>query len=477
MRIQRICSVLAVVAACTAAAQESPVLSLEECLAIALSDNPTVKVADMEVTRTDYSRRETLGRLFPSIDFSAAYQRTLRKQVAYMNMDAFAGMGGGSNDSETPTSPASASAASAPSRDTGIKMGLDNMYNVGLQASLPIVAPQLWQSIKISDLQIVNALEQARASRLDLINQVKNAYYGLQLAEDSRRVVQASYDMAQLTHTTYQKRFELGDASEFDVLRTSVALGNIEPQLIQCDIAVRRARLGLAVLMGLDAEFEFDVTGTLADYPESMYTDADALTVDLSSNTSLAQNAINTQTLERTVALNKAAWYPTLALTGNMNWISSSNGSPLKNFRWNPYSVVGVAVSMPIFQGGQRHYKIRQAELQLEEMAYVRENLTSALSAQASVAIDNIRLNIKQIASSARSVSQAERAHSIQQQSFDIGASSYIDLRDSELALTQARLGYYQAIYNYLVAQSDLQLLLGNAPIDQYTVSSETQKQ
>lgn len=53
--------------------------------------------------------------------------------------------------------------------------------------------------------------------------------------------------------------------------------------------------------------------------------------------------------------------------------------------------------------------------------------------------------------------------------SFDIGAASYLDLRDSELALTRSRLAYYQAIYNYLVAQSDLELLLGNADLTRYS--------
>ena len=102
-------------------------------------------------------------------------------------------------------------------------------------------------------------------------------------------------------------------------------------------------------------------------------------------------------------------------------------------------------------------------------MRWQRENLERTVDMQVKVAIDNIKMNVKQIASCAESVGQAERAHSIQEQSFDIGATSYLNLRDSELALTQARLAYNQAIYNYLVAHSNLELLLGNAPIEKYT--------
>ncbi|MDE6654715.1 MAG: TolC family protein, partial [Muribaculaceae bacterium] len=69
--------------------------------------------------------------------------------------------------------------------------------------------------------------------------------------------------------------------------------------------------------------------------------------------------------------------------------------------------------------------------------------------------------------SCSQNVAQAERAHKIMEESFAIGATSYLNLRDSELALTRSRLTYYQAIYNYLIARSALELLLGNAEISE----------
>lgn len=327
----------------------------------------------------------------------------------------------------------------------------------------------MWASLKLSDVQIAQAAEQARASRLDLVNQVKNAYFALLLAHDSQRVVKESYDMAAFTHEAYVKRREVGDASEYEVLRTSVAMKNIEPEMIQAEIAIRRAHLQLAILMGLDVDVPFTVDGTLSDYEHDKFSQVMNLQADLTNNTSLAQNALQTQALRRTLSVQKASWWPTLALAGNYNWNSSSNGSPFKNFRWTSYSMVGLSLSVPLFQGGQRWNRIKQAQIQLDEMTYTRENLIRNLNSQATIAIDNIRLNVKQIASSQSSVEEAEKAHDIQQKSFEIGATTYLDLRDSELSLTKARLAYFQAIYNYLVANSDLELLLGNAPLESYS--------
>lgn len=462
MYYKNILAGIALMAFPTFAGAENVQLSLEECLRIALSDNPTVKVADMEVQRLDYSKKEVIGQLLPTIDFGANYNRTLEKQTMYMSMD-FGSMGGGAGSGDDEGGEAKSRARSG---DGGIKVGLDNSWSVGFQASLPLIAPQIWKSVAVSDTQILRSLEAARQSRQALIDQVKSAYYGLLLAQDSRIVIQESYDMARLTHETYVKQAAAGAASDYDVLRTSVAMKNIEPEIIQADIAIKQARLQLLVLMGVDSAFEFEAATKLSDYEKTMYDEVFALEADYSNNADLKLLDIDTKLLEQQVAMKKLAFVPTLALTANYNWTSMNNGSPLKNFRWSPYSMVGLTLSVPIFHGGSRLNSLKAASIQAKEMSWQRANLERSISMQVNIAIDNIKLNVKQIASSAESVTEADRAHTIMEKSFEIGAASYLDLRDSELSLTRARLAYYQAIYNYLIAGSKLELLLGNAPLE-----------
>ena len=450
-------------ASAQSAAPDSVTLSLDDCLRIALSESPTIKVADLDVTRVDYSKKEVLGQLLPTLSFDASYNRMLAKQVAYMNMDAFSSFTSGSDDEDT-----TSSADDSSSGSSGIKMGLDNSYQLGFNASVPLIAPQLWQSLKLSDAQIAQSVEQARASRLDLINQVKNAYYALLLAKDSRRVIQESYDMAALTYDIYSKNYSAGAASEYDVLRTSVAMKNVEPELLQADISIKQARLQLLILMGVSVDSPFNFAGELSDYEKTMYSDVMALGTDYTNNSSLVLQRLQTNTLERTLKVQKMSLLPTLALAANYNWTSSSNGNPLKNFRWNPYSYIALSLSVPLFQGGQRGARIKQAEVQLFQADLQRDNLERSVNMQVTLAKDNVLLNVKQIASCSESVTQAERAYDIMSKSFNIGAASYLDLRDAELALTQSRLTRFQAIYNYLIAGAQLELLLGNAvPVEQ----------
>lgn len=409
-------------------------LSREECVRIALQESPIVKVADLEVKRMDYSKKETLASLFPSIDFSGAYQRSIELQTISMNM------GGQSQQ---------------------FKMGTDNVWNFGFSAQMPLVNATLWKAISISDSQIVASLESARASRLDLVNNINKAYYSALLALASRDVIRQNYELAAFTHDLFTKRFEQGTASEYDVLRTSVQMKNVEPELLQADISVRQCLLQLKVLMGLEPDVEVMPNCKLADLQREMYGYVIGDERNLSGNTTLRSLDINRSIAEKNVTLKKFAWIPTIGAAYNMNWNAMSNGNAMKNQIFNPYSTVAVQLNVPIFSGGGKYNALRQAKVQVKEIELQRENLVNSLNMQIDLALDNIRRESQQIASSEEGMKQAAKALEIMQKSFEIGAGSYLSLRDSEMANTSAHLAYLQSIYNFLVSTSELDTLLG----------------
>ena len=429
-------SAVLMAAAATAGAQNVLPLSLDQCIRIALNDNPTVKVDSMEIERVDYARKETLGQLFPQITATGQYTRNLAIQTIYMD----------AGDGET----------------RAIKMGRDNTYAAGFSASVPIVMPTLWRSIKLNDNQILQNLEKARATKLDLVNQVKNAYYALLLANDSKRVIEANHATAQNHAAIYQKQYELGTASEYDVLRANVAVTNLEPSILEAENTIKQLKLQLKLLMGMDVRQEIEPTETLEQYKSNMYGRYLATDTSLVKNTTLKTLDLQTDYLKKVVDVQRAAWIPTLSGSGNLMWNSMSMGNPLKNFQWTKSSAVGLTLSFPIFTGFQRINRIKQAQIQANEMRWQRENLERSLHVQVQSQMDNINKSIKQIESNEGGVRQAEKASDIMQQSFKIGAASFIQLRDTDDALMSARLSYYQAIYNYLVAESNLENVLGN---------------
>ena len=421
--------------------QAQLMLSLDECINIALNENPTIKVQEMEITRVDYSRKEVLGQLLPSVSLAGQYQRNLSLQTMYMDTEA---------------------------GTMAIKMGSDNTHAAGLNASIPLVVPQLWKSIKLNENQLLQNVEAARANKLSLVNQVEKAYYALLLAQDSKRVIEENHATAKLNADIYQKKFDLGAASEYDVLRANVAVTNLEPSILEAENSINALMLQLKVLMGMDVRTEIAPSQQLSDFKGQMY--ARALSNTLGSDTTLVGNTtlktldLQTDYLKKALDVQKMAWYPTLTGSASVMWHSMNNGSPFTGLRWSRASNVGLTLAFPIFQGGQRYYRQKQAEVAVEEMKWQRENLERSLHMQVETQNDAIAKSLKQIESNEGGVQMAQKANDIMQQSFKIGAASFIQLRDTEDALMAARLAYFQAIYNYLVAESDLEYVLGNTP-------------
>jgi len=415
------------------------VLSLDECIQIALNENPTIKVQEMEITRVDYSHKEAIGQLLPTISLAGQYTRNLALQTMYMD---------------------------TPNGSMAIKMGNDNTHAAGFQAQIPLVVPQLWKSIKLSENQILQNVEKARANKLSLVNQVEKAYYALLLAQDSKRVIEENHATAKLNAEIYQKKFDLGAASEYDVLRANVAVTNLEPSILEAENSINALLLQLKLLMGMDVRTEIAPKQQLSDFRGEMY--ARALSNTLGSDTTLANNTslksmdLQTDYLKKALDVQKMAWYPTLSGNASLMWHSMNNGSPFTGLRWSRASSVGLTLAFPIFQGGQRYFKQKQAQIALDEMKWQRENLERSLHMQVETQNNVISKNLKQIESNEAGVTMAEKANDIMQKSFKIGAASFIQLRDTEDALMAARLAYYQAIYNYLVAESDLEYVLGN---------------
>ncbi len=429
-------AVLIATAALVSQAQGAMTLSLDECIKIALNDNPTVKINEMELERVDYAKKEVLGQLFPEVTFSAQYTRNLALQTIYM---------------DTGTGQA-----------TAIKMGRDNTHSTGFSASVPIVVPTLWKSIKLSDNQILQNLETSRANKLSLVNQVKNAYYALLLAQDTKKVIERNHSTAKAHADIYQKQFELGTASEYDVLRANVAVTNLEPSILEAENSINQLKLQLKLLMGMDATIDIAAAQSLDEFKGVMYERSLNTDTSLVYNTSLKSLDLQTDYLKKVLDVQKASWYPTVTGSASYMWNSMSNGSPFKNFKWNSMSSVGLTLAFPIFQGGQRWHKQKQAEIAVREMTWQRQNLENSLHTQVQVQLDNLNKSLKQIESNDAGVKQATKASDIMNKSFKIGAASFIQLRDTDDALMNAQLSYYQAIYNYLVADSNLEYVLGN---------------
>ena len=166
--------------------------------------------------------------------------------------------------------------------------------------------------------------------------------------------------------------------------------------------------------------------------------------------------------LKKTLVMQKFDYLPTLSLTGLYQWSAMNNDFKFKNYRWNPYSMIGITLSVPIFSGGSKFYKVKQTKVSIDQLNLQRDDTKRNLQLAVKQYIDNMNTCIKKFDAAQKGVEQAERGYMISQKRYDTGAGTWLEMNDAELALTQARLNFNQSIYDYMVAKADLEKVLGN---------------
>ena len=404
-------------------------LTLDQALEIALSESNTIKIADMTVEKSGYAKKGSYAALYPNVNINGSYQRTLQKQVMVMDM-------GG--------------------QPMEINVGRDNNISTSASASMPLVNASLWESLKLSAMDVEMAVEQARSSKIAMVKQVKQAFYAVLLAQESYNVMSQVYENAQKNFEKTDQRYNVGKASEVERLRAQVTMLNAEPNVSSAENAVLLATWQLKAVMGIDLGTEMKVVGNLNDYTKMMLTPY-ASEEDLSGNSSLLQLDIQDRMLESTLRMQKRQYIPTLAASINYNYSAMGDDE----LRWFPSSTAALSLSIPVFDGLQKHYAIKQTKVTRNMLALQREDTERNLRIAIRNFNDQMALCVKNYEAANATVGIAQKSYDISEKMFEVGKATQVELNDAQVSLMQAQLTQAQAVYNFMVTKASLDELIG----------------
>lgn len=420
---------------------DSVELNLDKVLEIALSDNPDIQVANKTIEIKKYAKKESITGLFPTVSASASGTKNIELATMAMAMG-----------------------------DQVIKVKMGRPYNYSLTgtAALPLFAPQLWQSISLSEEQVQLAIEQARESKVNTIASVKNAYYQLLLARDSYEALMAGYRTAQRNAEDTKHKFELGSVSEYDKLTADVQLASLQPNVLAAQNGIKLAEMQLKVLMGVDVNEPMKFSGKLKDYEEGLFSDLMLLRSDtaLTDNSTLRQLDYNERILRMSEKINRLGYLPTLALAFQAGYSAMpSEFNPFKAPFYGSASV-NLSFSWTLFDGLQKYMKSKQNKFQLENLEIQKENVLRQLELAVTASLNNISTAAEQVVSNKENVYAAERAYNISEKRYSVGSGTMLELNSSESNLLSARLQYVQSIYDFLSNRANLEKTLGKVVTD-----------
>lgn len=439
--MKRLILILCLAAAGLLPARAQLRLTLPEAVELALSENPTLKVAELEVKRYDYVKRQTWGSLLPQVSVTGQ----LNHNFIVQQMSKGFSLG---NDPYTTLSGA-------------------------VDASLPLFAPQVYRMMKLNDTQMAAAVEAARGSRITLVAEVKKAFYNILLAEQSLEVLRESEATVQRTVDDTRLQHQNGLASEYDLLTAEVQLSNLRPSILQTENSIKVAKLLLKMYLSIPEEVAIEVAGELDAMRDRVLAGTDGLSTDISENSDLRTLELQEELLDRQLRAENASRLPTIGAFGNFTLSGNNMGSvkfDMENggmtsvkdgyFWQNPLSA-GIRVSVPIFAGLTRTNRSRELKNQIAQIGLQRDYARQQIDVEVRSALNDLMTARETMFAQERTVEQARKAYSISDTRYRAGAGTILELNSAQLAQTQAQLNFSQAIYDYLSAKAEYDRIVG----------------
>ncbi|MEA4868418.1 hypothetical protein SDC9_69393 [bioreactor metagenome] len=413
------------------------VLTLERAVELALDQNLTVKVADEEIVRVDWLKKENWYNLLPSLSGNAQYTNNILKPVFFS--DFFPG--------------------------GKMEVGSTHSYAINGTMQVPLLSMPLFKNIRLSELELKSALEGARSARIELISQVKTSFYGILMMEESLRVLEESYLNARETANNIKKMYENGLASEYDMIRSDVSVRNLTPTIEQAKNGLELAKMQLKVLLSLDLGVDIEADGDISSYRDEMMAPVPELPALLEGNSNLRTLDIQLESLGKSYELIRSQRLPSLAGFANYQLQAQNNEFSL-NQKWTNSFAVGLAIQIPIFNKFSISMKEKQTQSGIRQLTFQRELLENNLKIAAKNSLNEMQRARLQLESDTEAVRQAQKGYEIAKVRYNTGAGTLLELNDTEIALTNSRLNLNQTIYNYIKARTEYDKVLGKEKLN-----------
>lgn len=415
-------------------------LDLNTSLKIAMDNNPNIKIAELEIQRVDYSRKEAIGALLPSVNAQGSYTDNVMKQVMFMP-ESFAALMGGQRFME---------------------MGYKNSYTGAISAQLPLVNFTIWQNLKNKQTEIDLIIEKTRASKIEMRKQVKDAYFALLLTKSSLNVLEKSYTNALETLKNIENSYKQGVVSEYDYIRAQVSVNNLNPTLINARNSLDLAKMQLKMILSLPSNINIIVNEELDTYSNKIHS---VNTLDINNalveNTELKQMDLNIISLRNQLKLINTQHLPSLTATGNYIYQTQSEDFKFKDYHWVSSASIGLNLNIPLFAGMTKINQAKQVKISINALELQKDYLKEGMSLSVQAAVNSMNAAKEQLIANKDAIKQAQRGYEIAKVRYEVGTGTLLELNDSELSMTQSNLNYQQSLYNYLSAQANLEKVMG----------------
>ncbi len=414
-------------------------LTLDKAIEIALKENSQVKIARYDVDKSESKLTESYSSLFPSISAEGTYIRNIKKPVFFLP-DFFGGTG----------------------QVRPIEIGATNSYTGQLRIGLPIFLGQTFTGIVMSKL----GLELSNLTYEETLAQIRlnttKAFLDVLLTRETEKFIKESYENAFRNLDNASKLNKQGLLSDFEYLSAQVEVEKIKPNVLQAEYTYQTAINFLKSILNLSPDDSIEVIGSI----ESFFINKTLPQLDsyvVENTFTLKKLGLQKQIADKNIMLQRWGHFPSLIAFGNYQIQTQAEDYNFDAYRWVKSASVGLTLSFPIFSGFGVKSRVEQAEIQYKQL----EETINYTKKQIDIAITNTKNRmataLEKIEAQKLNREKARINYRIAEVRYNEGISTQLEISNANLNLLSAELGYAQSIYEYLVAQAELEFYLNKS--------------
>jgi outer membrane protein len=412
--------------------------TLQECIDYALGNRPGVKqsVIDEEIGETDI--KSALSGWLPQINGTGTANHNFKQQTSVLT-----------NNGQT----------------SFITVGAKNTSSFVLQADQQILNAGLIQASKTAKYYRQQYKQNTENTKINTIVDVSKAFYDVLTSKEQLNIISENISRLEKQLKDARAQYEAGLVDKTDFQRAQISLGNSKADRKRTEELLKYKYAYLRELIGYSADKDFGLSYETNAMEREMDVDTTQM---MTYQNRVEYRLLQTQReLQRiNTSYNKLAYMPTLS--GFYNYSFNYQNSTIKGLYDTNYpgSVVGLRLTVPIFQGGRRTQEIRKARLQEARVDLDLLNTKNQINTQYEQAMATYKANRNDLNTNRSNVDLSRQVYNTIKLQYDEGIKTYLDLMTAETDLRTAQINYLNSLYNLLSSKLDVQQALGTITVN-----------
>lgn len=416
-------------------------LSLKEALEMAVKGNKELQIQTLEEIRYKEITRETRSRLLPGISATGGYSRYFDRQVIFLP-GSFAGTSKAVQD---------------------ITVGGKNAFNGFLSLNQPVLMENARRQKEAAVINEKIQKEKTFDLESQLAFQISASYFELLMMNSQLTLQEQSLLRNNRALVDTRSLFAQGRGLKVDTLRSYIAVENLKSSISYLRNNIEVSGIQLKRLIGLTEATAIRPTDSLnvAHDQAEFYTLDHALKTAELNRHDIRLQKLSIEQEQKQLSASKAERLPQASIVGQYQLQAQADHLSFGSYTVPRTSFLGFQVTVPIFNGNRTNAQINQARIKVRQEMIRLNDVKDEMNAELAAISSRWKEANSQLVIHKTTVEAASLNYTMMNDRYKNGLSSRLELTDAELALTQGKINYLQAVYHLKILHVELQKSLG----------------